>query len=169
MIKNEKQYQVTKSRLKEFTEALQQLREESGTDPLLHEIQIDAINSKIADFNREMEEYQSLKKGEIFAISINSLNDIHEVLIKARIAKGWTHADLADRLGLKEQQIQRYEATDYEAASISRVNEVLMALGLNISPIKVEIRPPQFNIPAGIVIDMVYEKLQQKGTLLAVC
>lgn len=169
MIKNDKQYQITTTRLNEFTEALQQLRKEVGTDLLLHEIQIDAINSKIEDFKREMEEYQSLKKGNISAISINSLNDIHEILIKARIAKGWTHADLADRLGLKEQQIQRYEATDYEAASISRVIEVLMALELDVSPIKVEIRPPQFNIPKGIVIDMVFERLQQKGSLLEVC
>ena len=33
------------------------------------------------------------------------------------------------RLGLKEQQIQRYEATDYASASLTRTREVAGALG----------------------------------------
>jgi HTH-type transcriptional regulator / antitoxin HigA len=39
---------------------------------------------------------------------------------------------LADRLGLKEQQIQRYEATDYASASLARVIEISEALGLEL-------------------------------------
>jgi transcriptional regulator with XRE-family HTH domain len=40
--------------------------------------------------------------------------------------------ELAERLGLKEQQIQRYEATEYRSASWSRVSEVIQALGLRV-------------------------------------
>ena len=40
--------------------------------------------------------------------------------------------DLAQRLGLKEQQIQRYEATDYAAASLARVSEIAKALGIQV-------------------------------------
>jgi hypothetical protein len=39
---------------------------------------------------------------------------------------------LAERLGLKEQQIQRYEATNYASASLSRVQQVARALGLRM-------------------------------------
>ena len=49
-------------------------------------------------------------------------------LIKARIARGLTHKELAQRVGIKEQQIQRYEATDYEAANLSRLQAVASAL-----------------------------------------
>ena len=40
--------------------------------------------------------------------------------------------DLAERLGLKEQQVQRYEATEYASASVARVSEVIRALGIRM-------------------------------------
>jgi transcriptional regulator with XRE-family HTH domain len=43
-----------------------------------------------------------------------------------------SHEDLAQRLGVKPQQIQRYEATDYMGASLARVSEVLQALGIQV-------------------------------------
>lgn len=54
------------------------------------------------------------------------------MLIKGRIAAGLTQRQLADRLGLKEQQMQRYEATDYASASLARVSEVIAALGIEV-------------------------------------
>jgi hypothetical protein len=35
-------------------------------------------------------------------------------------------------LGLKEQQIQHYEATEYASASLARVAAVIRALGLTV-------------------------------------
>ena len=55
--------------------------------------------------------------------------ELPSVLIKARIAQGLSQKDLAERLGLQEQQIQRYEATDYASASLTRIKEVVSALG----------------------------------------
>ncbi len=37
---------------------------------------------------------------------------------------------MADRVGLKEQQIQKYEATDYVAAKWSRIREVADVLSI---------------------------------------
>ena len=56
--------------------------------------------------------------------------ELPTVLIKARIAQGLSQKDLAERLGLQEQQIQRYEATDYASASLTRIREVVSALGV---------------------------------------
>jgi transcriptional regulator with XRE-family HTH domain/dephospho-CoA kinase len=53
-------------------------------------------------------------------------------MIQARIASGMSQEDLAQRLGVKPQQIQRYEATDYMAASLARVSEVVQALGIQV-------------------------------------
>ena len=39
---------------------------------------------------------------------------------------------LAEKLGLKEQQIQRYEATLYAGLSLERLQEVADTLGLEI-------------------------------------
>ena len=42
---------------------------------------------------------------------------------------GLSQKELADRIGLKEQQIQRYEATEYASASLTRIQEIIGALG----------------------------------------
>jgi HTH-type transcriptional regulator/antitoxin HigA len=54
------------------------------------------------------------------------------VLIQACIAAGMSQTELAERLDLKEPQIQRYEATDYGSASLPRVCEVARSLGLKV-------------------------------------
>jgi HTH-type transcriptional regulator/antitoxin HigA len=49
-------------------------------------------------------------------------------LVQARIARGWTQKELADRLGLDEQKIQDDEATDYQRASLARITKIVRAL-----------------------------------------
>jgi ribosome-binding protein aMBF1 (putative translation factor) len=56
------------------------------------------------------------------------LEAIADDLIKARIAAGMSQASLAKSLRLKPQQIQRYEASKYASASLSRVLEVARVL-----------------------------------------
>jgi len=58
--------------------------------------------------------------------------DLPLELIRARIALGLTQRDLAKRVGLKEQQIQRYENNGYASASYVRLMEIVSALRLNI-------------------------------------
>ncbi len=48
------------------------------------------------------------------------------------IAAGMTQEGLARRLGVKPQQVQRYEATEYESASFARIRKVVQALGLSM-------------------------------------
>jgi transcriptional regulator with XRE-family HTH domain len=54
---------------------------------------------------------------------------------------------LAQRLGLKKQQVQRYEATRYAGVSLERVQQVADALGVKIreqvfSPVARPAPPP---------------------------
>jgi HTH-type transcriptional regulator/antitoxin HipB len=49
-------------------------------------------------------------------------------LIRARIASGLSQKELAKRLGMPEQQIQRYEAKEYESVSLARIAEIAKAL-----------------------------------------
>ena len=82
----------------------------------------------MADLKREMREYESLKAGEFQIGDLQVVSGLPSMLIKARIAQGMSQKDLAERIGLKEQQIQRYEATDYCSASLSRIREVVSGL-----------------------------------------
>jgi transcriptional regulator with XRE-family HTH domain len=65
-------------------------------------------------------------------LELGSLEAFPLALIKARIAAKLSQKDLAERLGLKEQQIQRYEATEYASANLARVLEVSQVLGMKL-------------------------------------
>ena len=69
---------------------------------------------------------------EPLVFSLDSIEALPLALIKARIAAKLSQKELAERLGLKEQQIQRYEATEYASANMARVIEVSQALGVKL-------------------------------------
>lgn len=149
MIKNDKQYQVTKSRLHDFKESLLAL-EKDEIDPFLKELHVGALKSQIEQFEKQIFEYELLKEGSTTYVTVEDLSHLHEALIKARIAKKMTQAELAKSLELKEQQIQRYEGSDYATASMSRIIEVSQALGLKIEKFKIKVKEAFFVMPNGI-------------------
>ena len=63
---------------------------------------------------------------------LTTLDDLPRLLVRARIAAGMSQKALAERMGLKEQQIQRYESSDYSSASLSRLREVAKALDFSV-------------------------------------
>jgi len=136
MIKNERQYRITKSQADKFERALAQIvsvtPETAKLHPLLVKAQREALTSQLTDLNQQLADYDSLRSGERRVIELTSFDDLPRALIQARIALGLSQKDLAERLGLKEQQLQRYEATDYASASLDRIKEIIRALGLTV-------------------------------------
>ena len=132
MIKNERQYRITRAQVERFERTIKELRSRSQTDsdvhPLIAKAQEDAVSSQLEDLKREMREYESLKTSEFPIDELEVVSGLPSMLIKARIASGMSQRDLAERIGLKEQQIQRYEATDYASASLSRIREIVSGL-----------------------------------------
>jgi transcriptional regulator with XRE-family HTH domain len=51
------------------------------------------------------------------------VNSTFVSLIRARIAAGWTLKELAKRLGISEQQVQKYECHMVEARQVERAQE----------------------------------------------
>jgi ribosome-binding protein aMBF1 (putative translation factor) len=134
MIKNDRQYKITRAQLEKFEQALAKLEAGSaaaGLHPRLRRAQEDALHSQIEELRAQLTEYDALRSGEITLDEID-FDELPAMLIRARIAAGLTQRELADRMGLKEQQIQRYEATDYRSASLSRLYEVIDALGVRL-------------------------------------
>lgn len=171
MIKNDKQYQVTKKRLKEFSDALLDISNQKGIAPLLQQIQESAIKSQIEDFEREIIDYESLKNGMVNYILIDSFENLYEALIKGRLAKGLSQGELANKLKLKEQQIQRYEACNYSTASLPRITQIAGELGVSFYPIKVKFKEPHFFLPTELNEEKVIRAqklLKDRKTLIAV-
>lgn len=134
MIKNDRQFRITKAQVARFEGALKELAASPRKDlhPALRKAEADALKSQLHDLRKEMEEYNALKSGKRKTVALASLDELPRTLIRARIAAGLTQEELAAKLGLKPQQIQRYEATDYHSASMQRMSEVLRALGVRL-------------------------------------
>lgn len=136
MIKNERQYRITKAQMAKFERALEQLAQgpvgDKPVHPLLQKAQEDALRSQMDDLWAQLEAYEALRSRQHLVLELASFEEFPRALIQARIAVGISQKELATRLGLKEQQIQRYEATEYASASLARVTEVIRALGLKV-------------------------------------
>ncbi len=134
MIQNERQYRITHTKLREFEQELAAINPQ---DPNLHPRQIvgwtNSLNSTIRQLKQEIAEYEQLKSGNRSTFVLNSLSDLPTVLIEARIAAGLTQKDLADKIGIQEQQIQRYEANHYSSTSFDRLRAIASALKIEIT------------------------------------
>lgn len=136
MIKNERQYRITKAEAEKFQRVLGDLSADISpivhTDARLAQAEREATKSQLDDLLREIAEYEDLKSGKVSVIKLESFDKLPEGLIRARIAANLSQKGLAERLGLKEQQIQRYESDDYRSTSFQRLLEIADALGIVI-------------------------------------
>ena len=135
MITNERQYRIAKSEAKKFDDAITAATERGpGPDvhPRIHAAMVVSLESELAVLREQVKHYEALKGGKVKSRKVQSLRDLPVVLIEGRIAARLTQRELAKRLGLPEQQIQRYEATLYAGASLERLQEVADTLGLEI-------------------------------------
>ncbi len=135
MVKNQKQASITKEKLDELKKAKGEFEASEGNkkDPFKYELGINSFNSLIEDLETQLNEYNSLVEGNFHCLQAKTLEEIPKVLIAARLAQKMSQKDLAIALDLNEQQIQRYEMNDYEAASWTRIVEIAMALKMKFS------------------------------------
>ena len=135
MITNERQYRISKAELRRFEEALEAQQQSSpreGLDPRLHEAMGASLQSEIDVLCAQIKRYEDLSEGRVSQREIDGLRDLPTALIEARIAAGLTQRALADRLGLPEQQVQRWEANLYSGVGVERLQEVADALGMEV-------------------------------------
>ncbi len=132
MIKNERQYRITKAQAAKLEAALESFSAQSAGDrkthPRLIKAQADALRSQLESLQGELREYEEIRVGAIPAPDLSYIAVVPQDLIRARIAAGLSQKDLAERLGMPEQQIQRYEAVEYESVSLARIIEIAKAL-----------------------------------------
>jgi HTH-type transcriptional regulator / antitoxin HipB len=135
MIQNEHQHKVTKAKLKNLEQNLSTLLEnrelDTNTHPRLMIMQSAALEDQIQVMYGEISEYENLKDGKV-RITIDRLSELPIALIKARISAGMTQGELADTIGIKEQQIQRYEANHYQAVGFDRLLEIAKILSIEL-------------------------------------
>jgi DNA-binding XRE family transcriptional regulator len=135
MIENERQYRITKSWIARFEEsrtgyAARELG--PAIDPGMHKLMDDALASEIETLRRQINHYEKLRDGRITSREITSLRELPTALIEARIAARLTQRQLAERIGVAEQQIQRWESNDYCGVNLDRLQSIADALEVKI-------------------------------------
>lgn len=135
MITNERQYRIANARLKRFEEALaaQDTRDGSAEiDPLIQQAMRDATASEIDELRLQLVRYDDLRTGRVGQRTLDSLRELPLALIEARIAAHLTQRDLAELLGVSEQQVQRWEANTYAGVGLDRLQDIADAVRLEI-------------------------------------
>lgn len=135
MIRNERQYNITKAQIKKFESAIDELKNSSlasdNNQKIRYQAHLDSLSSQFEELSEEVEEYEELKKGEIKRLEL-PFGELPDALIKARIVRGLTQEQLAERLGVKPQQVQRDEANKYANASFTKILEIQRVLNIEI-------------------------------------
>lgn len=157
MIKNNKQLTLTKKRICEFNETIEAIRlESSNLHPMLQEAQVGAIEYQKKQLLEQVYEYEILLSDDFVVLDVENIADLPKAFIRARISLGLTQKDLAERLGMKEQQIQRYENKEYSSASFSTLVSIVEALDLKITE---DVFLPKVSRPKNLLL----EKLKDTG------
>ncbi|MDK1081188.1 MAG: XRE family transcriptional regulator [Anaerolineae bacterium] len=139
MITNERQYKITKGQLAKFKKGVEVFNLEETARQVgsivLAKAELNGFKSEIKILENQIREYETLKSGEITKFQANTLDELPIILIRARIAQKLSQRELGKLVGIKEQQIQRYESEKYASASLRRLIEIAGALKLDINEI----------------------------------
>ena len=136
MIQNEREYKVTRGKLTMLAESLTeaQARPRSDLPEVIHQAGINGIRLLMNDLETEIAEYEARREGRSSSLQLDSvLEELPTALSRARVARGWTQKELAQALGVSEQQVQKDERGGYERASLARLRRVAEALGLQVT------------------------------------
>lgn len=133
MIRNIQQARVARRRLAEL--------EVSAHDA--HPDDAHQYRMLIEEVRGELSEFEAIQAGRLRSFEVDSIDEIVDAAVKARISRGLTQAQLAERLGVTEQQVQKDEANGYERASWDRVADVLDALNYEVQGVVQPCEEPQ--------------------------
>jgi HTH-type transcriptional regulator/antitoxin HigA len=128
MIKSDAQRERTAAQIEGFRQALAKVAKDKP-DKRSATIRGN-YESMIRQLEDELGEYDRLKSGEVALPHVERLDQIAPFITRIRIAKGVSQTELARRLGVSKQVISRYEESEYQTVAISRLQEILDAIGI---------------------------------------
>ena len=124
MIKNKKQLTQSKVQLTKLKELADKYRDAIN---IVDKAQFGSLECQIEDLENEISEYEAIKENGINGLSFD-LSNLEKSIMSLRLASGITQKELAEKIGVAEQHIQRYEIQDYMKASFERIIELIGAL-----------------------------------------
>lgn len=122
MIKTDRGYRITKSFLAKYQRELTSIDDDGS---IRAKALCDAVKGRIDDLSYQLTEYDQMKQLSIPFFSILQMNELLLHIIKARIALNLTQKQFANLIGVKEQQIQRWEQHNYQEITVSKLLAII--------------------------------------------
>lgn len=135
MITNAREYQITRAQLARLSSAVADAKARTpskGVHPKIYGAELAALEAEVERLKGQLSAYEDLQEGRKVQFDTSSLEDLPNLLIQARIASRWSQKQVAERLGIHEQQVQRYEATRYRGVSFDRLLDIAKILGVHV-------------------------------------
>lgn len=92
-----------------------------------------SLSTEKRELSKKLEAYRNAQNGDVELMQRQVGDDLGDLLILARLAQKWTQKDLARKLGLQEQAIQRWESERYRSINLASYMKVARALSLDLS------------------------------------
>lgn len=146
MITNERQYEQTNAAAARFRDGI--AKAEASPPDKKRDVQIAGMRAQLSALEAELRGYEQLKAsgGGDFTMPLGELG---QMLILARIARGWRQKDLAEKLEVAVGTIERYEKNDYMTASLMTLFDAARVLGLTVTCHGAMVKLPVFpELPA---------------------
>ncbi|GAB59012.1 XRE family transcriptional regulator [Rheinheimera nanhaiensis] len=132
MIYNDQQLRVTSGQLVELKKSLESIEASSSAD-VFTQIQLSAISSQIYDLQKQIDDYNSLLTSGPLKVNCSDLSELPFVLVKCRIANFISQKELAERVGLSELDIIRFENSKYSGVDQNTLMDISKIVGVTIS------------------------------------
>ena len=137
-ILNHRDYRSAKTQMAQISRAL-------GPDGVIEDIasylpadvaaaRQQTLKTELQRLQADIAAYEKLRGQENNGEAEIDVDDLGLLPIIGRITRRLSQRELAERLDIKEQQVQRYESERYAGISLARYQKTLDALGIELQP-----------------------------------
>lgn len=132
MIGNEKQYKVSKKRLADVQLKINEISSDTTQGALRNKLILASLNNQLSGLKKEITQYESLKRKKQIRVAARPLAQLPQLITEYKIASGLTQKELSKKLGMKEQQLQRYEASRFKGISFDNLLQLISAMDVQL-------------------------------------
>lgn len=133
MMKTDKEYELAKKQLSKLTELYETQLKDLKSKGLSEKDAKSSLSSSwtyAMQCKEEVELYEKLKKGDL--PPMEHFSSMGKYFVAARIARGMTQRELAEKLGVNESAVSRDERNEYHGMSVQKMDKLLHALNLKL-------------------------------------
>ena len=137
LISNDRQARELEAEIEQISQALSSDQTLKSIINGLPELAIEGIRRSLTTEKRELSKklnaFRQAQAGNTEPLKQQVGNDLGDLLIVARLAQNWKQKDLARKLGVQEQAIQRWESERYRNINLANYMKVARALAVEFS------------------------------------